>query len=72
MCEVNFENYIAFPINTTFDPGFMGAFQFLVKAKPVFSQELCNLFVTPVVQSPRHDLEDMLLRPAHKDFEVCL
>lgn len=56
MCEVYFEDYVLLAISGAFDPGLMRSFQFFVKAETVLPQEICNVLVTPVAQSPRHDL----------------
>jgi hypothetical protein len=64
MCEVNFKNNILFAVSALLDPGLMRAFQFFVKGETVLPEKACDVFVTPVVQSSRHNLESYSAAPA--------
>lgn len=49
MREVEFDDGIRFNVYAALYPGLMRALQFLVEAEALFPQEICNVFVSPIV-----------------------
>jgi len=69
--KINANDYVRLVVDAVFDPGLMGAPDFLVKGESVLRQKSDDFSICPVVKSPGHALQNKSGRIMEIDAETC-